>query len=104
MIYWNALRKPMITRSENKDYRQLHFEKTQLINPYTMAQLLLAEPVLNAIRKESKKLSEDIKLDVEEIGKMLRADVLKRDLVESEEAKDATKIVNKAFKKRPQNA
>lgn len=83
----------------DKGYRQMHFEKTQLINPYTVAQLLFSENVVNAIKKEIRKLSEDLKLSNEEISEILQKDVVKRDLIESEEAQSAKTQLKKIFAK-----
>jgi hypothetical protein len=80
-----------------KNLRQMHFEKTQLVNQYTIAQLLLSEPITNAIKREIRRLS-DIKLDDNEIKDTLQTLVIKRDLIESEEAKNAEKTVRKLQK------
>lgn len=80
-----------------KNYRQAHYEKTQMINPYTVAQILLSDSVVNAVRKEVRKLSDDLKLEPDEIREMLSACVIKRDLIESEEAKEAEKNMRKIF-------
>ncbi len=78
----------------NKNLRQEHFEKSQLINPYTIAQVILSESIVGALKREIKKLS-DIKLEDKEIVTMLTDNVMKRDLIESETAKDAEKIIKK---------
>ncbi len=82
-----------------KNYRQAHYEKTQMINPYTVAQILLSEAVVSSIKKEIRKLSDDLKLDPEEIKEMLSLSVIKRDLIESEEAREAEKNMRKLFNK-----
>lgn len=78
-----------------KNYRQAHYEKTKLINPYTLTQIILSESVLSVLRREVRKLSEDIKLDIEEVKEMLATSVIKRDLIESEEAIEASKLIRK---------
>lgn len=83
----------------DKNYRQSYFEKSQMINPYTVAQILLSESVVNAVRKEIRKLSEELKLDQNEIKDMLSNLVIKRDLIESDEAKEAEKNMRKIFTK-----
>lgn len=80
-----------------KNLRQEHFEKSQLINPYTVTQVLISEPVIGALRREIRKLS-DIKLEAGELTKLLLNDVVKRDLIESETAKEAEKTVRKLQK------
>lgn len=81
-----------------KNYRQAHYEKTQLINPYTFAHILLSEPILAAVRRETRKLSEDVKIEVEEVRDILALSVIKRDLLESDEAFETGKRLKKLLK------
>ncbi len=78
----------------SKNLRQEHFEKSQLINPYTVAQVVISEPIVGALKREIRRLSE-IKLEDKEIITILTDSVLKRDLIESETAKEAEKTVKK---------
>lgn len=80
-----------------KNLRQEHFEKSQLINPYTIAHVLISKPIIGALRREIRKLS-DIKLDESELTKILLNGVVKRDLIESDTAKEAEKTVRKLQK------
>ncbi len=80
-----------------KNLRQEHFEKSQLINPYTIAHVLVSKPIIGALRREIRKLS-DIKLDESELTKILLNSVVKRDLIESDTAKEAEKTVRKLQK------
>lgn len=80
-----------------KNLRQEHFEKSQLINPYTIAHVLISKPIIGALRREIRKLS-DIKLDESELTKILLNSVVKRDLIESDTAKEAEKTVRKLQK------
>lgn len=80
-----------------KNLRQEHFEKSQLINPYTIAHVLISEPIISALRREIRKLS-DIKLEAGELTKILLNGVVKRDLIESETAKEAEKTIKKLQK------
>jgi len=87
-----------------KCYRDAHYEKTQLINPYTVAQIVISEPVINTLRKEIKRIANDIKLEPEELKDILLNSILKRDLVDSEEAKNAEKLISKLNKKSQKKA
>lgn len=81
-----------------KNLREEHYTKTQLINPYTITQVLLSPAIINALKKEIKRLS-DIKLDDEEISTFLSQAIVKRDLIENESAKLAEKTIKKLQKK-----
>ena len=51
----------------NKNARDDFYEKVQSVNRYVIGNLILAEPVLSAIRRELRKLADGIKIDVSEI-------------------------------------
>lgn len=80
-----------------KNLREEHYTKTQLINPYTITQVLLSPAIINALKKEIKRLS-DIKLDDEEISTFLSQTIVKRDLIENESAKLAEKTIKRLQK------
>lgn len=80
-----------------KNLREEHYNKTQLINPYTITQVLLSETIISNLKREIKRLSE-IKLDDNEIRNILSQSIIKRDLLENESAKDAEKIIRKLQK------
>ena len=51
------------------------------------------------IRRELKKMAEGVKIDPSEVEQIIRMEVLKRELVEGEEAEAAQNIVNKVYRK-----
>jgi hypothetical protein len=60
---------------------------------------MLSNPVLEVIRRELKRLSPDVRIDIEQIKSALIQDVLKREVVEGEKADEARKKINKAASK-----
>ena len=60
---------------------------------------MLGEPILALIRRELKRLSDGIKIEVDEVEAIVRTEVLKREVVEGEEAEAAKARVNKFYKK-----
>ena len=60
---------------------------------------MLTEPVLKAVRSQLKKVKEGLRVSNEEIEELLKNEVLKRDVVESEAALEARKSVQRSFKK-----
>ena len=83
----------------SKGAREDYFEKVQSVNRYVIGSLILAEPVLAVVRRELKKLSDGMKIDVAEVEKLVRMEVLKREIVEGEEAEAAQQRVNKFYRK-----
>lgn len=82
-----------------KDAREEFYEKGQSFNRYIVGGLILSEPVLELVRRELRKLSDGLKVDVEEVEHMIRGEVLKREVVEGDEAEAAQSRVNKFYRK-----
>jgi hypothetical protein len=74
------------------------FQQQQATSKFSLAALLTCESILSALKKELKKLSPTIKIEDEFLRHTLQNEVLKRELVDSEEAKAAVEIIKKANK------
>jgi hypothetical protein len=61
--------------------------------------LLLSDPVLERIRRELRRLSPDVKIQVEDLRELLKKEVLKREVIEGEKAETARKKVQKSTSK-----
>ena len=82
-------------RGVQKDLIDDYYEYKQSVNHYTIGAIILTEPVISAIRKELKKLKPGIKVDAEEIKRLVEHGVIKRELLESDAGKEANKSVTK---------
>jgi hypothetical protein len=82
-----------------KDAREEFYEKAQTFNRYVVGALALSEPVLDLMRREMRKIADGLKVDEEELETMLRGEVLKREVVEGDEAEAAQARVNKFYRK-----
>lgn len=71
---------------------------SKLINKFTIAAIIRGDSVISVIRRELKRLSPEAKITVPEVESLL-ADILKREVLDGEEAQGALKLVNKAQKK-----
>lgn len=87
-------------RGVKKDLFDELYEYRQSVNRYTIGAVLLTEPVTSVIRRELRKIKDGLKVSNEEIEELLADEVLKRDLIESDAAKEAQKIIQKLLKKR----
>ncbi len=76
-----------------------YHEKMQSLNRFVISAILLNESTLNMIRREIRKLTPGLKVDTIEIENILRNEVLKREVFESETAIDAQKKVKKIYSK-----
>lgn len=83
----------------SKNAREDYYEKVQSVNRYIIGNLMVAEPVLSTIRCELRKLAGGMKIDVSEIEEIVKTQVIKREILEGEEAQTAAIRVNKFYKK-----
>jgi hypothetical protein len=67
----------------------------QVTNKFTIAALLISDDVLDDLRKEVRRLGSGIKVDVEYLRTLLTNEIIKRDLIDSEEAKAAAQNVKR---------
>jgi hypothetical protein len=81
---------------------EYHAQK-QALSRYFIGAMLLTEPVLDVIRRELRRISPDVKIDIEQISDVLTQEVLKRDVLEGDKADEArrkiTKVANRALRK-----
>lgn len=71
----------------------------QALSRFFLGAMVLSNPVLEVIRRELKRLSPDVRIDIEQIKSALVQDVLKREVVEGEKADEARKKIHKASSK-----
>lgn len=76
----------------------LYAEK-QAMNKFVIGQLLFKKDILNCIRRDLKKMFPDTNIIPEQIADLLKTDILRREIMESEDAKDAIKQIEKAERK-----
>lgn len=67
----------------------------QALSRFFMGALVVSNPVLEMIRRELRRISPDVRIDIEQIKSVLVNDVLKREVVESEKAEEARKKINR---------
>lgn len=82
-----------------KNAREEYYDKVQSVNRYVIGSLILAEPVLSVLRRELKRLADGVKIEMDEIQKIVAGEVLKREIVEGEQAEAASARVNKFYRK-----
>ncbi|MCC6926482.1 type I restriction enzyme HsdR N-terminal domain-containing protein [Novosphingobium sp.] len=70
--------------------------QAQIVNRYVIAETLLSEPVIGAIRKEFRRLFDGLKVADHELRDILVGEVIKRDALDSEPAKAARAVIKKA--------
>lgn len=71
------------------------FKAKQAMSKYSVAQLLLTDPVVAAVRRELKKMADGLNPSLEEVRAIIEEQVVKRELIEAEDAKLAAKAVKR---------
>jgi hypothetical protein len=71
------------------------FKAKQAMSRYSIGQLLLSDPVITMVRRELRKLVPGLNPDADDIRTVIQDQVIKRELIEADEAKIAAKAVRK---------
>jgi hypothetical protein len=72
----------------------------QALSRFSLAAVLISEPILRMVRRQLRNMSPDARFDIEQIKTALLQEVLKRDVIEGEKADEARKRVTRANNKR----
>ena len=88
------LTKEALTRDVLEEYQL----QRQAMSRFFLGAMILSDPVLAVVRRELRKMSPDVKIEIEEIRAALTEDVLKRDVLEGEQAENARKKIAKMQK------
>lgn len=91
------LTRESMTKGNKSSLEEFHTQQ-QLVNKFTISQLLVSEPVLDSIRRTLRKLSADAKVSNEEIQIIITDEIIKRDVLDDERTAEAKKKVAKALK------
>jgi predicted type IV restriction endonuclease len=90
----------LLTReAQGKSLLDEYHQQRQALSRFVLGAVVLSEPVLSVVRRELKRLSPDVRIDVTEIEKVLTEEVIKREVLEGERASDAKRKVSKASAK-----
>lgn len=95
MIFY--LCREALTSKTKNSLEELHTQK-QILNKFVIGQLLLTDPVIDAIKKQLKKMSAEIKPNNEELRAIINLEIIKREVLDGEQATDAKKKVAKMEK------
>jgi hypothetical protein len=76
-----------------------YHDQMQATSKFYLGALLLSDPVLETMRRELRRLSPDVKIQVEDLRELLKQEVLKREVIEGEKAEAARRKVQKAASK-----
>ena len=79
--------------------REDYYERVQSVNRFVVGAIVLSKPIMSAIKRDIRKLSSGFKVEITEIEKILQNEVLKRDVIEGDEAFKAISRVQRLSRK-----
>ncbi len=79
-----------------KSALEAYHDQKQATSKFILSAVIQSEPVLDVIRRELRRMSPDIRVENEEIRSALTLDVLKREVIEGDQADQARKRVQRA--------
>jgi hypothetical protein len=74
------------------------YQQKQVTSKYSIAALLLSAPMIGSLRKELRKIDSKVRVEDDYLRTCLINDILKRELIDSEEGKQATEFLKRAEK------
>src|SRR5581483_4831477 len=81
-----------------------YYDQKQALSRFSIGAVLLSEPILTMVKRELKRVSPDVKIDIEQIQAVLEQEVLKRDVVEGDKVNEARKRIARAASKAARKA
>jgi len=72
------------------------YQQRQASGKFTVAALLLSDNMLNLLRREIRRLSPGCRIETDDLRALLQTEILKRDLFDGDEAKQAADFLKKA--------
>jgi hypothetical protein len=76
-----------------------YHSQRQALSRFYVGAALLTDPVLDAVRRELRRVSPDVRIDTEQIRGVLANEVIKREVMEGDKATEAAKKLAKATAK-----
>lgn len=71
-------------------------QQAQLFNKFTVAAIVRSEPVVTIVRRELRRLFPDVRVTSDDLLAMIEAEVIKREAIEGDKAKEAASRIKKA--------
>ena len=73
-------------------------QQQQVTSRFSLAAILVSAPILKSLKRELKRISPHIKIEEDTLKSTLQSEVMKREVIESDEAKQALNFIKRASK------
>ena len=71
----------------------------QALSRFFLGAMILTDPVLDVIRRELRRVSPEVRIEIEQIRAVLTSEVIKREVMEGDKADDARKKISRSANK-----
>ncbi|MCH8034791.1 MAG: type I restriction enzyme HsdR N-terminal domain-containing protein [Bacteroidetes bacterium] len=92
---------PLTKEGVIKSSLKLYHDQRQALSRFYLGALLLTDKYLTSIQRDLRKLSPGIKIEIDEIEEVLKNELFKREVIESEDVKTAGRKINRLLVKKP---
>jgi hypothetical protein len=75
-----------------------HTQK-QALSRFFLGAIVLSDPVLTVIRRELRRVSPDVRIETDQIKEVLSSEVIKREVIDGQDAEQARRKINRAANK-----
>jgi hypothetical protein len=82
-------------RSAIGDYQA----QREALSRFCLGALMLSEPILASLRRELRRISPDVKIEIEDISTVLTNEVIKREVIEGDKHEQAKRLVSRSANK-----
>lgn len=82
-------------RSAIGDYQA----QREALSRFCLGALILSEPILASLRRELRRISPDVKIEIEDIATVLTNEVIKREVIEGDKHEQAKRLVSRSANK-----
>lgn len=79
-----------------KSALEAYHDQKQATSKYVLAAAILSDPVVELVRRQLRRMSPDLRVEVEDLRVAISQDVLKREVIEGEQANHARKKLSRA--------
>jgi hypothetical protein len=91
---------PLTKEGAIKSSLKLYHDQRQTLSRFYLGALLTTDKYLTSIQRDLRKLSPGIKIELDEIEEVLKNELFKREVIESEEIKTAARKINRLLEKK----
>jgi len=84
----------------NRSSLDQFYSQKQATSKFILGNLIYTESILNSIKKELRQIFPDIKVQTDEIKKVLLDEVIKREIIEGDDSETAKRKIMKVYKKK----